>query len=60
MYNVGDYVQIINHSEPNCNGQYGNIKEIQVGYDGQTHFYIVELEDNFELCTCIDDEIMEG
>lgn len=60
MYNVGDYVQIINHSEPSCNGQYGTIKEIKVAYDGYTHYYTVELDDSFSLCVCIDDELMES
>ena len=60
MYQVNDRVQIINHSEPKCNGQYGNIKSLQVGYDGYTYFYTVELDDSLGLCVCIDDELMEG
>jgi hypothetical protein len=60
MYSVGDYVQITNHSDPECNGQYGHILKMQVGYDGSTYFYTVELDDSNILCTCIDDEIMEG
>ena len=59
-YSVGDAVEIINHSEPNCNGQYGHIKEIQMAYDGYTHYYTVELDDSLGLCVCIDDELMEG
>ena len=34
MYEVGNRVQIINHSEPVCNGQYGTIVSMQVAYDG--------------------------
>jgi hypothetical protein len=59
MYNVNDRVQIINHSEPQCNGQYGTIGSIQVGYDGYTLFYMVELDDSLSFCTCTDDELME-
>jgi|NOAtaT_6_FD_contig_71_2474998_length_431_multi_1_in_0_out_0_2 hypothetical protein len=59
-YNIGEYVQIVNHAESECNGQYGYIKEIQIGYDGMTRFYTVELEDTYTKCTCIDDEMMEG
>ena len=60
MFNVGDRVQIVNHSEPTCNGQYGTIKSLQTGYDGYTTFYTVELDDTLGLCVCIDDELMEG
>lgn len=60
MYEVNDRVQIINHSEPQCNGAYGTIKEIVTAYDGYTHYYTVELEDSLGLCVCIDDEMMEG
>lgn len=60
MFKVGDKVQITNHSEPSCNGEYGVIKEIQIAYDGYTHYYTVELDDTLGLCVCIDDELMEG
>lgn len=59
-FSIGSAVQIINHSEPNCNGQYGTIKEIQVAYDGYTYYYSVELDDSQDVCLCIDDELMEG
>lgn len=59
MYEVGSRIQIINHSEPSCNGQYGTITSIAVGYDGYTKFYTVELDDTLGLCVCIDDELME-
>lgn len=59
MYQVNDRVQIINHSEPKCNGQYGIITGISVAYDGYTHYYTVELDDSLSVCTCIDDELME-
>ena len=60
MYEVGSYVQIINHSEPQCNGQYGTIIGMQVAYDGYTYYYAVELDDSHTTCMCIDDELMEG
>lgn len=60
MYEVGSRVQIINHSEPKCNLQYGTITAITTGYDGYTLFYTVELDDTLGLCVCIDDELMEG
>jgi hypothetical protein len=60
MFSIGDYVQITNHSDPECNGQYGYVREIQSGYDGNTRFYIVELDDSNLRCMCIDDEMMEG
>ena len=59
MYEVGEYVQIINHSEPSCNMAYGNVKEIVYAYDG-TRYYNVELDDSLSLCVCTDDELMEG
>ena len=59
MYEVGSRIQIINHSEPSCNGQYGKILSMHVGYDGYTVFYTVELDDSLSICTCIDDELME-
>ena len=60
MFKVNDYVQIINHSEPACNGQYGTIHEIQVAYNGRTLYYMVTLDDSFDVCSCIDDELMEA
>jgi hypothetical protein len=59
MYEVGSRIQIINHSEPSCNLQYGTITHITVGYDGYTKFYTVELDDTHAVCMCIDDELME-
>ena len=60
MYEVGSRIQIINHSEPQCNMQYGTVASIQVGYDGYTRFYNVQLDDAPEMyCLCIDDELME-
>lgn len=60
MYNVGDAVQITNHSEPRCNGQYGTIVSLDMAYDGHTVYYTVELDDSFDTCTCTADELMEG
>jgi hypothetical protein len=60
MFEVGSRIQIVNHSEPSCNGEYGKIISVQVGYDGYTKFYTVELDDSLSICMCIDDELMEG
>ena len=60
MFDVGSRIQIINHSEPSCNGEYGKIISIHVGYDGYTKFYTVELDDSLSISMCIDDELMEG
>ncbi len=60
MYEVGSRIQITNHSEPECNGEYGKIISMHVGYDGYTRFYTVELDDSYTHCMCIDDELMEG
>ena len=60
FFELNQLVEIVNHSEPKCNGQLGTITAIQVAYDGHTHYYTVELEDSGETCTCIDDELMEA
>ena len=61
MFDVGSRVQIINHSEPSCNGEYGTITSITTGYDGYTKFYSVQLDEDQKMyCLCIDDELMEG
>lgn len=60
FFDMNQLVEIVNHSEPKCNGQYGTIIKIETGYDGQTQFYTVELEDSGELCLCTSDEIMEA
>ena len=60
MFDIGSRVQIINHSEPLCNGEYGTITAKQIAYDGYTYYYVVELDDSLTTCTCIDDELMEG
>lgn len=60
VYEVGSRIQIVNHSEPSCNFQYGTITSIQPGYDGYTLFYTVELDDSLSYCTCTDDELMEA
>ena len=59
QFNVDAYVQIINHSEPQCNGQYGYVRSMT---DGQgTPFYTVELEDMLDMyCVCTEEELMEG
>jgi hypothetical protein len=54
MFKVNDYVQIMNHSEPSCNGQYGHVEQIDVAYNGRTLYYIVVLEDSQEKCSCLD------
>jgi hypothetical protein len=59
MFNVDDYVQIINHSEPQCNGQYGYVRNMTEGQG--TPFYTIELEDELDMyCVCTEDELMEG
>jgi hypothetical protein len=60
MYEINSRVEIYNHSEPACNGQLGVIEAIQLAYDGYTRYYSVRLEDSHMLCSCIDDELMEG
>jgi hypothetical protein len=60
MFKVNDYVQIVNHSEPKCNGQYGHITHVDVAYNGRTLYYAVTLDDSFDVCSCIEDELMEA
>lgn len=59
MYNVNGRVQIINHSEPQCNGEYGTVISIVTAYDGYTNYYEVALDTGM-MCTCSTDELMEG
>ena len=59
MFTVGAYVQIVNHSEPTCNGQYGRVVNTERAYDG-TLYHVVELEEARAVCSCTDDELMEG
>ncbi len=59
MFKVNDYVQIVNHSEPTCNGQYGHVQQIDMTYSGN-QYYLVVLEESQALCSCIDEELMEG
>lgn len=58
MFSILQVVQIVNHAEPSCNGQYGTIVDITESYSGE-RYYVVELED-FKFCDCTDDELMEG
>lgn len=60
MFNINDTVQIVNHSEPKCNNQYGTIVSIDVAYNGRTLYYNVQLDDSLDLCSCIEDELMES
>ena len=59
MFHVNDRVQIVNHVEQECNGRYGTIISSTTAYDGYTKYYDVQLE-NYTLCTCTADEMMEG
>jgi hypothetical protein len=59
MFNIGDRVQVYNHSEEECNGQYGTITHVHTVYNGGT-YYTVGLDYSHVLCTCTDDEVMEG
>ena len=58
MFSENQYVQIMNHSEPSCNGEYGNITEIVAS--NTSIFYTVQLEKDSTLCMCTADELMEG
>lgn len=60
MFEINQLIEIVNHSEPSCNGHYGTIESVQVAYDGYTRYYSVRLEDSEQLCTCTDDELMEA
>lgn len=59
MFVIGSQVQIVNHSEPRCNGQYGVVENVEFGYNN-TQYYVVRLDDSNVLCTCTEDEVMEG
>lgn len=56
---VGDEVQVVNHSEPKCNGQYGKIVSCELAYN-KTIYYRVDLFDSRTTCECTEDELMEG
>jgi hypothetical protein len=59
MFHIGQQVEIVNHSEPSCNGYYGVIEDIQTV--GSTIFYHVQLETPYaQVCVCTVDELMEG
>lgn len=60
LYEINQLIEIVNHSEPACNGQLGTITHIETAYDGRTYYYTVQLEDTDGLCVCTDDEIMEA
>lgn len=60
FFELNQLVEIVNHSEPKCNGRFGTITKIEVGYDKQTQFYTVKLDDSGEQCLCTTDELMEG
>ena len=59
MYVLNERVQITNHTEPRCNGQYGEVVEVLLAYNGSA-YYNVQLDDSRELCLCSDYELMEG
>lgn len=60
MFRIGDNVQIVNHSEPQCNGKYGTITATDVSYSGE-QYYEIELEDRPGwYCVATEDEMMEG
>ena len=60
MFCVGQRVQILNHSEPQCNHQYGEITHTETGYDRYTVYYTVRLDETDYVCLCTADELMEG
>lgn len=59
MYVRGDFVQIVNHSEPSCNLHYGTILEATVAYNKDV-YYTVQLAESDSVCSCTSDELMEG
>lgn len=59
MYHIGDQVQIYNHSEPQCNGEYGTVTAVEYSYSGVV-YYTVRLETGYAGCLCTEDELMEG
>lgn len=60
MFAIGSDVQIVNHADAQCNGQYGVVKGADVGYTGRLLYYTVELHESRQLCICTEDELMEG
>ena len=60
MFSIGDSVQIVNHSDPECNKEYGTIVEVNVSHNGE-RYYRVDLWDHlYQYCDCTGDELMEG
>lgn len=57
MFSMYQDVQIVNHVEPSCNGEYGTVVAIETAYSG-TVYYTVAI--NGGLCDCTEDELMEG
>lgn len=58
MFSIGQAVQIYNHSDMDCNGEYGTIIDVDVAYSGE-RYYTVELE-GYKYCQCTEDELVEG
>jgi hypothetical protein len=59
MFITNQAVQVINHSEPSCNGYFGVINRIEV--TGRSTFYHVLLDVGYnKVCVCTEDELMEG
>jgi hypothetical protein len=57
QFEVGQEVEVYNHSEDIYNGKWGNVQ--QIAEVRGNIFYTVEL-DNGALIACIDDELMEA
>lgn len=60
MFSIGDTVQIINHSEPECNKHYGTIVDINVSYGGERYYKVELWEYSQRYCDCTGDELLEG
>jgi hypothetical protein len=58
MFSLNQRVQISNHSEPECNGQYGTVVLVELAFNGNA-YYTVELDDSHSVCVCTSDELME-
>lgn len=58
MFANGTEVQVVNHSEPDYNGLYGAVMDVE-SIRGVT-FYTVWLYEVRQACTCTEDELMEG
>lgn len=59
IYEIGSYVEVVNHSEPTYTGQCGTVLTQHIAFNGYTIYYDVELDGSRERCICTDDELTE-